>query len=255
MFAGALRFDAVVLLGKIQHVYAGVHSAGDLVPDEGLHAFMQHCSQRIGEAYFRTPRNTIKEAASGSPPTSRAGFETSARRLPCGKRISTFATEALEIAVATHAGAPEKIFDDERRNRPVRWDDQRSLHTGLGVGQVISMLAAEHKAVLFKDGDEIPVVNRTNGGHLVSVKLLDGFVVLGILWECAARSVSRTAFAALTYSRNSPEKRSIIKELHRDRHVSARRLFGPDLRDSLVREGHFVFGQHRHHDVARGDDL
>ena len=22
---------------------------------------MQHCSQRVGEAYFRTPRNTIKE--------------------------------------------------------------------------------------------------------------------------------------------------------------------------------------------------
>jgi hypothetical protein len=31
------------------------------VPDEGLHAFMQHCSQRIGDAYFRTPRTTIKE--------------------------------------------------------------------------------------------------------------------------------------------------------------------------------------------------
>ena len=53
--------DLYVLLGKIRHVYAGSHSAGDLVPDEALHAFMQHCSQRVGEAYFRTPRNTIKE--------------------------------------------------------------------------------------------------------------------------------------------------------------------------------------------------
>ena len=50
-----------VLLRKIRHVYAAGHSAGDLVPDEALRAFMQHCSQRIGEAYFRTPRNTIKE--------------------------------------------------------------------------------------------------------------------------------------------------------------------------------------------------
>ena len=29
--------------------------------DEALDAFMQHCSQRIGDAYFRTPRNTIRE--------------------------------------------------------------------------------------------------------------------------------------------------------------------------------------------------
>jgi hypothetical protein len=30
-----------------------------LIPDEGLQAFMQHCSQKIGDAYFRTPRNTV----------------------------------------------------------------------------------------------------------------------------------------------------------------------------------------------------
>jgi len=30
------------------------------VPDEALHAFMVHCNQKVGEAYFRTPRNTIK---------------------------------------------------------------------------------------------------------------------------------------------------------------------------------------------------
>ncbi len=52
--------DLYVLLGKIRHVYAARDSASDLIPDEALHAFMQHCSQRIGEAYFRTPRNTIK---------------------------------------------------------------------------------------------------------------------------------------------------------------------------------------------------
>jgi len=52
--------DLYVLLGKIRHVYAAGDSEKYLVPDEGLHAFMQHCSNRIGEAYFRTPRNTIK---------------------------------------------------------------------------------------------------------------------------------------------------------------------------------------------------
>ena len=40
------------------------HGRGDaskyLVPDEAFQTFMEHCSQRIGEAYFRTPRNTTK---------------------------------------------------------------------------------------------------------------------------------------------------------------------------------------------------
>ena len=53
--------DLYVLLGKIRDVYAAGGSSGDALPDEALHAFMQHCSQRIGDAYFRTPRNTIKE--------------------------------------------------------------------------------------------------------------------------------------------------------------------------------------------------
>lgn len=52
--------DLYVLLGKIRHVYAAGDRADYLLPDDGLQAFMQHCSNRIGEAYFRTPRNTIK---------------------------------------------------------------------------------------------------------------------------------------------------------------------------------------------------
>ena len=31
---------------------------------------------------------------------------------------------------------------------------------------MISTLAAEYKAIFFKDGDEIPVVNRTTGRYL-----------------------------------------------------------------------------------------
>jgi hypothetical protein len=51
--------DLFVLLGKLRHVYASGVTDRYLVPDEGLKAFMQHCSQRIGDAYFRTPRNTV----------------------------------------------------------------------------------------------------------------------------------------------------------------------------------------------------
>ncbi|MGE5313933.1 MAG: ATP-binding protein [Acidobacteriota bacterium] len=51
--------DFYILLGKIRHVFAYGNSNNYLVPDEGLKAFMDHCSKKIGDAYFRTPRNTI----------------------------------------------------------------------------------------------------------------------------------------------------------------------------------------------------
>ncbi|MFM7427647.1 MAG: ATP-binding protein [Elainella sp.] len=52
--------DLFVLLSKIRHVFASGDPAAYLLPDPGIQSFMAHCSQRIGDAYFRTPRNTIK---------------------------------------------------------------------------------------------------------------------------------------------------------------------------------------------------
>jgi BREX system ATP-binding protein BrxC/D len=53
--------DVFVLLGKIRNIFARGDSKQYLVPDEALEAFMTHCNERVGEAYYRTPRNTIKE--------------------------------------------------------------------------------------------------------------------------------------------------------------------------------------------------
>lgn len=53
--------DFFVLLGRLRHVYASGDSADYLLTDDALTAFMEHCAQRIGDAYFRTPRTTIKE--------------------------------------------------------------------------------------------------------------------------------------------------------------------------------------------------
>lgn len=50
--------DFYVLLQKLRHVYASGDGAKYLLPDEGIPAFMAHCNQRLGEAYFRTPRTT-----------------------------------------------------------------------------------------------------------------------------------------------------------------------------------------------------
>jgi len=52
--------DMFVLLTKLRHVYAGGDPAAYLVPDEALTAYMRHCAARIGDAYFRTPRETIR---------------------------------------------------------------------------------------------------------------------------------------------------------------------------------------------------
>ncbi|MCY4208080.1 MAG: ATP-binding protein [Roseovarius sp.] len=48
--------DLFVLLTNIRRVMHGEESG---LPDDALKAFMTHCSKRIGEAYFRTPRNTV----------------------------------------------------------------------------------------------------------------------------------------------------------------------------------------------------
>ena len=48
--------DMYVLLANIRRVMQG---ESPLLPDDALTAFMAHCSNRIGDAYFRTPRNTV----------------------------------------------------------------------------------------------------------------------------------------------------------------------------------------------------
>ena len=52
--------ELYVLLCNIRNVFASGDKEKYLLPDEALTAFLQHCSNRIGDAYFRTPRNTIK---------------------------------------------------------------------------------------------------------------------------------------------------------------------------------------------------
>lgn len=51
--------DFYVLLQKIRDVYALGDPDKHLLPDQGLFSFMEHCSNRLGNAYFRTPRTTI----------------------------------------------------------------------------------------------------------------------------------------------------------------------------------------------------
>ena len=52
--------ELFILLKNLRHVFASGDESLYLVPDKSLKAFLVHCSQTIGDAYFRTPRNTIK---------------------------------------------------------------------------------------------------------------------------------------------------------------------------------------------------
>lgn len=51
--------DFFILLTKLRHVYAAGNESAYLVPDQAIHAYMQHCANRLGDAYYRTPRHTI----------------------------------------------------------------------------------------------------------------------------------------------------------------------------------------------------
>jgi hypothetical protein len=51
--------DFYLLLRKIRHVYAGGDPDRYLLPDSAITRFMEHCAQRLGDHFFRTPRTTI----------------------------------------------------------------------------------------------------------------------------------------------------------------------------------------------------
>ncbi len=52
--------ELYVLLDKLRVVHAGGDVDAAVLPDAGIEAFLSHCQNRIGAAYFQTPRNTIK---------------------------------------------------------------------------------------------------------------------------------------------------------------------------------------------------
>ncbi len=52
--------ELYVLLHNIRHIFAGGDTDKYMIPDEAIKAFMEHCANRIGSAYFQTPRTSIK---------------------------------------------------------------------------------------------------------------------------------------------------------------------------------------------------
>jgi hypothetical protein len=52
--------DLFVLLQNIRNVHASSDESRVEIPDEAIEAFMSHCSQKVGDAHFRTPRSSVK---------------------------------------------------------------------------------------------------------------------------------------------------------------------------------------------------
>ncbi len=53
--------DCFVLLNNLRHVHAAGDVAKYLLPDEGIVTYLRDCSERMGAAYFQTPRDTVKD--------------------------------------------------------------------------------------------------------------------------------------------------------------------------------------------------
>ncbi|WP_425619076.1 ATP-binding protein [Anatilimnocola sp. NA78] len=53
--------DCYVLLSNVRAVFAGGDVAKQLIPDEGIVGYLQDCQQRMGAAYFQTPRDTVRD--------------------------------------------------------------------------------------------------------------------------------------------------------------------------------------------------
>lgn len=51
--------DFYVLLQKIRDVFSTGRPIESRLPDDAIHSFMEYCSSKIGDSYFRTPRTTI----------------------------------------------------------------------------------------------------------------------------------------------------------------------------------------------------
>jgi hypothetical protein len=53
--------DCFVLLANIRNVFAEYDPAKNLIGDDGIVEYLKNCSERMGAAYFQTPRDTVKD--------------------------------------------------------------------------------------------------------------------------------------------------------------------------------------------------
>ena len=102
--------DLFVLLANVRRVFLGDEI--DAVPDEALKAFMAHCSQRIGDAYFQTPRNTVT-AFVNMLSVIEQNPETAWRNLVGGVEVAADGGDDLSDIIDGEASKSEQEVDDD----------------------------------------------------------------------------------------------------------------------------------------------
>ena len=58
--ANLTKEELYLLLMNLRNVFVGGDKSKYLVPNDALLAYLNHCANKIGDSYYRTPRNTIK---------------------------------------------------------------------------------------------------------------------------------------------------------------------------------------------------
>ena len=58
--ANLTKEELYLLLMNLRNVFASGDTSKYLVPNDALLAYLNHCANKIGDSYYRTPRNTIK---------------------------------------------------------------------------------------------------------------------------------------------------------------------------------------------------
>ena len=103
--------ELYVLLDKLRVLWASGETGNLPVPDDALVAFLEHCSQKIGDAYFRTPRNSIRafldllavlEQNPGADWRSLLGRVQISKEAPIGP-------DAIEVDTPNSAGAAPEL--------------------------------------------------------------------------------------------------------------------------------------------------
>ena len=89
--------DLFVLLTNVRRV---AFEEPSQLPDAALEAFMEHCSERIGEAYFRTPRSTV---------TAFVNLISVLEQNP----DTAWADLVAEASIATDPGMPDVVPDGD----------------------------------------------------------------------------------------------------------------------------------------------
>jgi hypothetical protein len=100
--------DLVVLLQNLRRVHAFDRSPNAILPDEGIQAFMDHSAKRLGDAFFRTPRDSVVSFIQLlNLLEQNKGMDW---REPLGKAVDA-AADATKVSIATEE-APVKDDGD-----------------------------------------------------------------------------------------------------------------------------------------------